>query len=375
MRPSSMPTAMFMRMVREVVEPPFAEMIPLDHGPLRGKSPLSLLWRKLRPGVALWRYGQRALQCEVIEANHQRILWIYKGVPQVGDALMDLSSRVLLKERGITLDLYTDSHLHRLFQADDVFARVFSDAADARPDGYDLVMLDSFKWRCIEEKVRHFRRVPFATMRGYFSGPEFNRTLFSFFRMNQLLRIGVPSAEVQCSAVPHLCAAPADRECVEKLEIAAGAVAFALGGASPGRTYLHWDKVIRDLLHKKHLPQIVLLGSSNAVSMRDKIVETVKPYGVQVIDCVDRYTLTQTFAIVGKCRMAACADGGLLHIANAAQVQTVSLFDRHVSPDMRLTAANHSLAQQSSGQISDIPQAKVVEAIAAALSRAQSKQG
>lgn len=357
----------FDRTTRDVHVPPFSEVIPLNFDALNQKSSFSLLWRKVRPWFSLWFHGQHGLQRDRIDRQCKRLLWIYKGSPQVGDALMDLSSRVLLRDAGITVDLYTDGHLHALFCADDVFSRVVARIDAIDPADYDLVILDSFKWRCMQDKFAHLKSVPFVTMRGYFSGPEFNRTLFSFFRMNQLLQAKLNAEQIHAMAVPHLCGTAADRQLVEDIGIPDNAVAFAIGGASAGRTYRHWDRVIDTLLHDRALTHIVLLGSRNAVSMRDRIVDVAKRHGIDIMDCVDRYTLPQAFEITRRCRLVVCADGGLLHVANAANIPTVALFDRAVSPDMRLTMANRSFAVQSEGEISDVPVAQVVRAVEEAL--------
>ena len=233
---------------------------------------------------------------------------------------------------------------------------------------------DSFKWRCLEAKFDYLPREPFDTKRGYFAGPEFIRTLFSLLRMKQLLRIDVPERDMQAMAAPHLAGSDADRQTAANIAIPEGALAFAVGGASPGRTYPHWDQVMAALCKQALCKQaqhgygaFVLLGSANGVSMRDRMVAAMRGHRVPVIDCVDKYTLTQTFEILKKCRLAACADGGLLHVAHAAHIPTVALFDRQVSPDMRLTAANRSIALQSPGAIGDLPAATVADAVARAL--------
>jgi hypothetical protein len=354
---------MLSRWTRDVVAPPFRQDVALDYRPIAHKSAFSLLWRKLRPALALRWHGQIGLQRFAIDKTIKRILWIYKGSPQVGDSLMDLGSRVLLRERGIEVDLYTDSHLHRLYEADDVYARVCSDPAVLADRQYDLAIVDSFKWRCIEAKVRHWEPVPFVTMRGHFVGPEFNRTLFSFFRMQQLLDIEMPEDAMRHIAVPHMAASFADSDVAERCSIPRDALAFAIGGASEGRTYKHWDQVARELARRKKMTTIVLLGSSNAVAMRDAIVKTTAGTGLNIVDCVDRYSLTQAFEIMQRCCLAASADGGLLHVAHAAGLPTVSLFDRHIGPGLRLTEANRSVALQSTGVISDIPVTDVVDAI------------
>lgn len=364
------------RLLAPVLQPPFTNEIPLDLSPIQNKSALSLLWRRLRPAISLALRRQFPLQREKIDRNLRRVLWIYKGSPQIGDSLMDLASRVLLAEHGIQVDLCTDPHLAKLYHADDVFGSVFSDASQLIPHTYDLVILDSFKWRCLEDKFRYLPRLPFVTMRGYFSGPEFNRTLFSFCRMNQLLDAGLSNAQLHARALPHLCSSQADRAATEAMAIPSGSIALAIGGASPGRTYCHWDKVVAALLQRNENSSFVLLGSSNAVTMRDAILRVANQYAAaaRIIDCVDRYTLTQTFEILRRCTLAVAADGGLLHIANAADISSVSLFDRHIAPALRLTAATRSITLQSIDAISDIPVDEVVHSIEQAIPHERSVQ-
>lgn len=357
------------RLLAPVLQPSFANEIPVDLGPVRNKSALSLLWRRLRPAISLALRHQFPLQREQIDRNLRRVLWIYKGSPQIGDSLMDLASRVLLAQHGIKVDLCTDPHLAKLYHADDVFGSVFSDASQLAPHDYDLVILDSFKWRCLEDKFRYLPRLPFVTMRGYFSGPEFNRTLFSFCRMNQLLDAGLSDAHLHACALPHLCSSQADRESVAALALPEDSIALAIGGASPGRTYHHWDKVVATLLQRNENNSFVLLGSSNAITMRDAILHTTSGHKSRIIDCVNRHTLTQTFEILRRCTLAVAADGGLLHIANAAGIPTVSLFDRHIAPALRLTTANRSITVQSTGTISDIGIDEVVHCIEQAITR------
>jgi len=353
--------------VREVVAPPFDWDVALDLSPIAGKSSMSLLWRKWRPTVAMAWHGQFRLQEPAIGHRHRRILWIYKGTPQVGDSLMDLSSRVLLRNAGHEVDLYTDAHLHRLYEADDVFGKVSSDPDDFAGRPYDLAILDSFKGRCLDAKLRRWKALPFVTMRGFFNGPEFNRTLCSFFRMQQLLGLPVNEAETAHRALPHLCAGAADEEMAAALQVPRGALAFALGGAQPERTYMLWDRVMLRLAREHRLPAVVLLGAANGKAMRDRVLDTLAGTDIAIVDCVDRTTLTQAYAVLRRCSLAVAADGGLLHLAHAARLPTVALFDDKIAPALRLTAANRSLALQSAGEISALAEADVAEAIDRAL--------
>jgi hypothetical protein len=360
----------FGRWIRPVLRPPFEEDVALDLSPVDGKSWFSLLWRRWRPALSLRLRGQGGRQQTSIAPATRRILWIYKGSPQVGDSLMDLSGRVLLAARGIRVDLCTDPHLAALYTSDEIFGRAFSDPDTVDASDYDLVILDSLKWRCIEAKLGRLRELPFVTMRGCFAGPEFNRTLFSLYRMKQLLSADLPADTLQAMARPYLFASPAELQAAGALVPSPAAIAFAIGGAAAGRTYEHWDKVVEALLKSAPQTEIVLLGSSNAIAMRDRIAAVARGFpDARTIDCVDRYTLPQIFAILQRCRLAISADGGLLHLAHAAKIPTVALFDRHIAPALRLTAANRSIAIQSTGIMSDIPPARVVRCIEEANTR------
>ena len=332
--------------------------------PIAGKSWVSLAWRWLRPALTLTLFRQSGLQRRRIEPALQRILWIYKGTPQIGDALMDLSARVLLRSRTTRIDLLTDPHLAQLFGADDIFTAVHSDAALLPSAGYDLVILDSFKARCLKEKLRHWPRLPFVTMRGFFSGPEFNRTQFSFFRMQQLLVDPAPPNPQ--SMLPHLVTTAEDQTCAAALAIGSSAIAFAIGGAVAARTYTKWDAVIAEMLAGDAALQVVLLGSANAVTMAKKIIARVRE-PERLINCTDAYTLGQTMAILQRCRLAVCCDGGLLHLAHAARLPTVALFDEAVDPVMRMTAANRSVTLQSCGTVDGLSSQQITTAIRQAL--------
>lgn len=360
------------RIITPVLRPPFSSPIPLDLSPVRNKPALSLAWRRLRPALSLGLRGQAHLQRPFIDRGIRRVLWIYKGSPQIGDSLMDLASRVMLAARGCKVDLCTDPHLAELYRADDVFRRVFSDAGAVSSAEYDLVILDSFKWRCLEDKFRHFPDLPYVTMRGYFSGPEFNRTLFSFFRMNQLLETGMSDAEIHSRALPHLIGSREDREAVAELGLPGNAVAFAIGGAAPGRTYRHWHKVIVPLLQRQPDISVVLLGSRNATEMRDAILHESPALAYRIVDLVDRCPLLQSFEVLRRCILGVAADGGLLHMANAAGIPTVSLFDCDISPALRLTTANRSIPLRSNGDMSAIAPGEVLHCVEQAIARERS---
>ena len=344
--------------------PALSQSIPIDLQPMARKSALSLWWRWLRPWLTLSFARQGRLHRTQLGSTARRVLWIYKGTPQVGDALMDLSSRALLRGLPLQIDLLTDPHLAQMFAADDVFSEVHSDIASVDTGAYDLVILDSFKARCLHDKLMYLRRVPFVTMRGYFSGPEFNRTLFSFYRMQKLLEIGATTALLPMR--PLLISTIDDQHRAAALPILPGALAVGIGGVIPERIYQHWVQVIGNLLAQESVVQIVLVGSTNGTEMAQQLIAR---YGgaAPIINCVGGYSLGASMEILRRVSCLACSDGGLMHLAVAAGTPVVALFDKHVAPSMRMTGATHSVSLQSTGEVSALSAADVSQLIASTL--------
>jgi heptosyltransferase-2 len=343
--------------------PPFAQPLPSNVAQyLQQASRWKLGWRRLRRMAWLALNGQAALVRERIEPQHRRILFIHSGMPQVGDSLMDLACRDLFKGTAHEVDLLIDPHLVALFEHDDVFRRAYGDAAEAAKNEYDLVILLTASSHSLGQKFRHFRRVPFVHQLGFYNGPEFHRTLFGYYRLAQLLGVPAEPAQVLPVARPHLCVTDEVRAAIDALALPPRFAALAIGGVRGWRTYELWNEVIDRL--PPELP-IVLLGAANGEAMRDAIL--AKPRAVPVIDRVNRHPLPEVYEILCRASVAVCADGGLLHVANAARVPTVSLFAERIDPGYRLTPANDSIALYAPGEVSEIEPERVANAIAQGL--------
>ena len=85
---------------------PFKSYIPnYTEDFLANASLLTCRFKYIKRLLFLLIRGQKSLQVENILSEHQRILWINISAPSLGDSLMDLSSRILLKNKKI--DLFT----------------------------------------------------------------------------------------------------------------------------------------------------------------------------------------------------------------------------------------------------------------------------
>jgi len=344
--------------------PPFEQPLPSNVDVyLQRAKPWKLGWRRFRRTVYLALNGQRSLQRERIEPQHRRILFIHSGMPQVGDALMDLACRDLFKGSGHEVDLLINPHLVPLFEHDDVFRRVYGDPAQAARNAYDLAILLTASSHSLREKLKFFRRLPFVHQIGFYNGPEFHRTLFGYYRLAQLLGRSLPPEHVLPQACPHMQVDDATRQAVDALQLPAHYVVLAVGGVRGWRTYDHWPQVVGSL---RLPPQtaVVLVGAANGVQAAAAV--RARAGAVPVIDRVDQHPLPQVYEIVRRSQAMACADGGLLHLANAARVPTVALFAERIDPMFRLTPANRCCAFHAPGEVSDTSP----ETVARALERA-----
>ena len=360
------PRAWWQGLVAEAYTPPFDAPLPSDVATFVAREPVrKIAWRRLRRALWLALNGQRGLERDRIEPRHRRILWIHRGMPQVGDSLMDLACRVLLQGRVDRLDLLTDPHLAVLYAGDDVFAHAYASAEEAAANDYDLVIILSAGAQSLREKLRHFRALPYVNLLGYYTGPEFNRTLYGYHRLDQLLGTRRTPAEIERIARPHMTVPQAVRDAVDALALPPRFVAVALGGVRDWRTYGRWDEVLAALDARGLAVPVVLVGSGNALAARDAILARATGAWM-LVDRVDRHALPEVCEILRRSAVVACADGGLMHVAHAAGAPTVALFAERIDPSYRLTGANRSIAFYAPRQLSDIAPACIAEAIAEA---------
>ena len=105
---------------KETYTPSFPEAIPGDIDTfLQQTPPLKRFTKYLKRHLILRLTGQLSLESETIPNNAKRILWINLSSPSLGDTLMDLAGRTLLKEFEVTL--LTDPFTVQLYQSDRYF--------------------------------------------------------------------------------------------------------------------------------------------------------------------------------------------------------------------------------------------------------------
>ena len=264
--------------------------------------------------------------------EHKKILWVNISAPSLGDSLMDLSSRVLLKDRKV--DLFTDNKNAELYQDDAVFSAIFTNKKEVDKNRYDLVIIDSYSTRSINLKAQMAPLTPFVGMFGYYNGPEVNRVLFSFHQMNNLLGYRKGEVEVNKIAKSSMSISIKDQNVIQEAKLPRRYIAIALGGEWSYRAYNEWDKVVGKLLINDKNLNVIVLGSDNAIISAKKIMD--KFSHMNVFDCVAKFTFNQTSQIIKQAQILLCCDGGLMHSANAVNTPIVALFAK-LTAQMQLT--------------------------------------
>lgn len=330
---------------------PFKYKIPNYTSVFLEESSITKRWIKfLKRYIYLNIKRQKALEIHQIMPKHRKILWINLSAPSLGDSLMDLSSRVLLK--GKEVDLFTDKKNSNLYQDDSVFSRIFTQKAEVTKYKYDLVILDSFSTSSIDIKTQILPLNPFIGMFGYYNGPEVNRVLFSFHRMNQLLGYVNSETEVNKVARPSMAIEINNLLSVEGLSLPSSYIAIALGGEWAYRTYNKWGEVINKLAKKNDKLNFVFVGSDNAKESAKALAEGFTCDNI--FDCVAKFTFNQTAQIIKGANILLCCDGGLMHSANAVKTPILPLFAR-LTPSMQLTESIQAFPLFDANDVNNIP--------------------
>ena len=323
-----------------------------------------LCWQTLRRWLLIHALGQRRRYRTRIPPEADRILWLHL-TDHVGDSLMRLSSIRLL--RGRRVDLLASAKAVELFEEGGLFQRIYclsrDDTAAAR-NRYDLVILDALQTKPLMTKQRLFRTTPFVTQNDFFHycRDDYNLTLFSWYRMAHLQgREGDELEEHPGVAMEYGSVSPG---LLRELGIRAGAVGIALGGREEYRIYRAWDQVAGLLLRVRPGLPLVLFGTENADALAQKIVAAHPQAGI--VNGVNRLSLKECGAVLAGCRLLLCADGGLLHVANAVGTPSVGLFAQEYA-DLRYVPADRFRALRSAEDVNTIEPERVAREAVLAL--------
>ncbi|HKX42720.1 MAG TPA: glycosyltransferase family 9 protein [Burkholderiaceae bacterium] len=333
------------------------------------KGTLKLALRTARRALLLQASGQLRTLHSRLAPEWRRLLWIHEGMPQIGDALMDLAPRSLLVERGIHVDLYAGRHIAELFEHDTWFGRSLWRAEDVHAADYDAAIVLSHDRKALRLKRTRLAVLPWVSLQGFYGGPDFHRARFATTRLADLLGLALTNGEhARHSAQKLPLSATAVARAAALWRTAPGpSIALALGGVWPQRTYHRWHEVLALLSERGWHGRVVLLGSANGRELADRLAGDV-PHGLELLDLIGRTTLPEAQALIARCSAAACADGGLMHLAFATGVPVVALFNAAIDPQWRVPAAMKGVALASAGEeVDGIAPSAVADAIENAL--------
>jgi hypothetical protein len=251
--------------------------------------------------------NQLSYERKMIREIDRSLLWINLSAPSVGDSIMDLSGRVLLSNKNI--HLLTDKKNAALYKSDIVFSKVASSPSEL-DDNYDLILIDSYSHRCLSPKLARWKDVPFVGIYGYLNGFEVHRTLYSHYRIAELIGMDLNAVR------PNVCISLDKSLSVPSPDMPY--VTVSVGAEWEYRHYPHWLPIIEFLVKSV---RVVLVGSSNGV-LEASVLEGC----VTVENLVGKLTLVETAQVISKAKFHVCADGGLWHVACGLNVPSVCMF-------------------------------------------------
>ena len=319
----------------------------------------SIIWRWLKykkRQIFINIKHQNSLELDRILPSQNHILWINISAPSLGDSLMDLSSRVMLKGREV--DLFTDKKNAELYRSDKIFRNIFTHKNEVNASLYDLTIIDSYSSRSINFKADIAPLTPFVGMYGYFNGPEVNRVLFSFHRLNQLLGYINTNDEINAKARTLISISNSDQSIIQQKKLPRSYIAIVIGGEWEHRTYKKWEEVIRLLFMQEDNLNIVIVGSANAKKTAKEL--SVNFQCNNFINCVAKFSFTQTAQIINQAILLLCCDGGLMHVANAVNTPVVPLLSR-LSAKMQLTELIKDFSLFDNDDVNNITEKHILE--------------
>jgi hypothetical protein len=300
--------------------------------------------------------------------KEDRVLWIFSGknhlaYRSIGDSIMDLSGRALLRNKGWKVDLYTFNNLSELFAHDDIFENIYTDIKDIDVSKYDHILFTLYTPRSIRLKIRLFHSLRFSSLWKYLQiNGQYNQITYSYAAFNELFSVGLSDSEIENIAKPYWVTGNSIDSLVKKFKPDEPYGVIAVGGMDKDRTYENWLDFFKLIdSDEAKIKTWVLVGSSNGLSY----AKTVMSHSFQklnVISFVNELPILQVASLIKQSSLFIGSDGGLMHVAHSTNTPTVTLFTTNVDPRYRVTKACNSVAIQGRRGVSLIPAKDIFDA-------------
>lgn len=329
-----------------------------DYAQSEGLSKLG--WRQLRKICYLHLHRQAHLQRNTAHPQWRKGLWIYQRTPQIGDSLMDLAPRGLLKLKGMEMDLMIPPPLMPLFEGDNNFRKIFSTPAPLIDSVYDFVVIQSIHHRSLYKKIKYFPQLPWVCIQGDYDVPNFARSRFATQRLCDLFSWSLTDLEFSWHAQQKL-SLPSP-----SLDNGGGGpssypLTITLGGMDPSRIYFQWPEVISEL-QQRGFDRCLLIGSGVQAQQTSDAIMSALGHIMVIESVVNKVTLQECQSLIARTKLLITADGGLMHLGVATGCpRIISLFTKSILPTYRLSNEYLSDALQSSSDaINDIEPRRIV---------------
>ena len=356
------------RIVALVTSIPY-EAVAYNQDRLFDESKIVLLRKYFHKFILLKFFGQLSLERK--PAPTDRILWIFSGKDHfsyrsIGDSIMDLSGRALLKASGRKVDLLTFHNLAELFSQDDVFERIYTNINQIDVGQYDHILFTIYTPRSIRLKIQYFYSRTFSSMWKYLQiNGQYNQITYSYAAINDLFNVGLKDDEINQIAKPYLITNQTTKKIVKSLYVAEPYIVISVGGMDNSRTYEHWPEILRLMDLKQEvfkIKKVLLVGSGNGLEMANTLTNE-KYENIEIVSYVNELPILQVAELINQATIFVGADGGLMHVAHSTNTPTVTLFTTNVDPRYRLTQSCHSFSIQSRRDVNKIAPVDILSEI------------
>jgi len=319
---------------------PLDENVFLDlEASIKRENLVRRFFQRLIKDFILLAYDQFKLEKTVIPNKRMKVLWIHYGRLNIGDLLMDFSPRALFDHKKFSIDLFTKDSVNKIFINDKYFKKLITTPSDLAYEQYDFIIMQKFSGPIIKLKIKYLKNIPFFCIQRYFAFGNYSRLLFGYYSLFKALHKKSLSDEKIIQTYFNL---NLNHKPLNKINN----VFIALGGAQKERTYKKWIQVIEGLLEKKSNINFYLVGSKNGSMDANQIMKKFSN-SKKVYNFVGKLTLIETFEKLKESTVFLCADGGLMHLGKALNLQMVALFSGGINPLMRFIPRDKSTAIHS----------------------------
>lgn len=330
----------FKKYAAAVCIPPLEENVFVDlEASIKRENLIRRFFQRLIKDFILFIYGQFKLDRDVIPDKKMKILWIHYGRLNIGDLLMDFSPRSMFDNKKFNIDLFTKDSVDEIFINDKYFKKLITNPSDLAHEKYDFVIMQKFSGPIIKLKIKYLKNIPFFCIQRYFVFGNYSRLLFGYYSLFRALNRKLLSNKKIIQTYFNL-------NLSHKSLNKKNNVFIAVGGAQKDRTYKKWVQVIDSLLKKQSNINFYLIGSKNGIMNAEEIMQTFSN-SKKINNFVGKLTLIQTFEKLKESTVFLCADGGLMHLGKALNLQMVTLFSGDIHPLMRFIPIDHSTAIHS----------------------------